>query len=97
MIVNRDSTLGRKLDLLRGRSQAYRRALLNPFGHEVLRDLAPFCRAFDTTFHADPRVHAALEGRREVWLRVQRHLRLSVEDQLRIFDAKSFPTLQESE
>ena len=31
----------------------------------VLEDLAKFCRANETTFHADPRIHAALEGRRD--------------------------------
>lgn len=47
----------------------------------VLLDLAKFCRAHDTTFDADPRQHAVLEGRREVFLRIQRHIHLT-EDQL---------------
>ena len=38
---------------------------------EILSELAHFCRAFETCFHADPRIHAALEGRREVWLRIR--------------------------
>lgn len=42
----------------------------------VLKDLADFCRAQDTTFHTDDRLHAALEGRREVWLRIEKHLEL---------------------
>lgn len=46
----------------------------------VLDDLARFCRAEETTFHADARIHAVLEGRREVWLRIQEHLRLSSEE-----------------
>lgn len=37
----------------------------------VLTDLASFCRAHDTTFHTDERTHAMLEGRREVFLRIQ--------------------------
>ena len=45
----------------------------------VLKDLAEFCRAHTSTFHPDPRVHAALEGRREVWLRIQKYLNLSPE------------------
>lgn len=44
---------------------------------QVLNDLAEFCRAHTTTFHPDPRVHAVLEGRREVWLRIQKYLNLS--------------------
>jgi hypothetical protein len=42
----------------------------------VLNDLAKFCRANSTTFHSDPRVHAVLEGRREVFLRIMHHTQL---------------------
>ena len=45
----------------------------------VLKDLARFCRAHESTFDADPRAHALAEGRREVWLRIQNHLKLSPE------------------
>ena len=38
---------------------------------EILYQLAHFCRAYETCFHTDPRVHAALEGRREVWMRIR--------------------------
>jgi hypothetical protein len=61
------------------RRTAYVRVFDGPFGDEVLADLAKFCRANDTAFHADPRVHAALEGRREVFLRIARHLNLTDE------------------
>jgi hypothetical protein len=64
------------------RRTAYIKVFLNSqFGQEVLRDLAKFCRAHDSTFHSDPRIHAVVEGRREVWLRIQRHLQLT-DDQL---------------
>ncbi len=43
----------------------------------VLKDLAEFCRADQSTFHQDSRVHAVLEGRREVFLRIQKYLNLS--------------------
>jgi len=43
---------------------------LTTSGERVLADLARFCRANESTFHADPRTHALLEGRREVWLRI---------------------------
>lgn len=45
----------------------------------VLADLFKFCRAEVSTFHPDPRVEARLDGRREVWLRIQHHLRLTPE------------------
>lgn len=45
----------------------------------VLADLAAFCRKDESTFHADPRIHALLEGRREVLLRISAYLELTVE------------------
>lgn len=48
-----------------------------PAHKAVLEDLARFCRANTSTFHSDPRLHAVLEGRREVWLRIQNHLNLT--------------------
>ena len=53
----------------------------NVFTEEVLRDLAKFCRAHDSTFHKDERAATLLEGRREVWLRIQEQLQLTT-DQL---------------
>ena len=76
---------GKALDFLRARSQSYKLVFGSPAGDRVLADLAKFCRANDTTFHADPRVHAVLEGRREVWLRIQNHLRLNPEQLLSIY------------
>lgn len=66
-------------ELLRGRAAAYRRVFLNKGADTdiVLKDLSKFCRASVTTFHADPRIHAVLEGRREVWLRISHMLNLS--------------------
>ena len=62
------------------RRTAYVKTFLdNAFGKEVLEDLARFCRANETAFHADARAHAVAEGRREVWLRIQRHLQLTDE------------------
>jgi len=60
--------------------RAYRICFGSPAGQAVLADLAPFCRAAESCFAADPRIHAALEGRREVWLRLTRFLHLSQED-----------------
>lgn len=40
----------------------------------VLEDLRRFCRAESECYDADPRMHALLEGRRETWLRIHRHL-----------------------
>ena len=52
----------------------------NVYAQAVLKDLAKFCRATDSAFHEDPRAHAVLEGRREVWLRIQNYLQLSPDE-----------------
>jgi hypothetical protein len=52
----------------------------NKYLHVVLKDLAKFCRAHESTYHSDARVHAVAEGRREVWLRISDHLNLSVDE-----------------
>lgn len=57
--------------------RAYQLAFGSPAGLEVLADLAAFCRAAESCFHADPRMHAMLEGRREVFLRIQSRLNLT--------------------
>lgn len=65
-------------DLLRTRAQAYQQVFLSGGIHtdRVLKDLAKFCRANESTYLADSRAHAVLEGRREVWLRIQQHTKL---------------------
>lgn len=74
--------------LLQGRQVAYVQVFSdekNLYAKEVLKDLAKFCRADETTWHPDARVHAALEGRREVWLRISQHLKLSLEELQKIY------------
>jgi hypothetical protein len=65
---------------LRKRRMAYVQTFKGTAADIVLRDLAQFCRAHESTFHPDPRAHAVAEGRREVWLRIQNHLQLSDEE-----------------
>lgn len=50
---------------------------ITPAGQIVLGDMRDFCRAAQSTFDPDPRTHALLEGRREVWLRLIGHLHIS--------------------
>jgi hypothetical protein len=72
--------IDRARDFLRNRAFAYRVTFTGPRAEAVLADLAKFCRATESTFHPDPRAHAAAEGRREVWLRIQHHLKLTDDD-----------------
>lgn len=69
-------------DLLNNRQQAYKQLFGGEGEHikQVLKDLAGFCRANTSSFHPDQRVHAVLEGRREVWLRIQQHLTLPINE-----------------
>lgn len=68
--------------MFKGRAYAYQMVFdkQNKFLETVLKDLAKFCRAHESTFELDPRKHAVLEGRREVWLRIQEHLNLSPDE-----------------
>lgn len=83
--------LSRAQQFLSRRRYTYQQTFLNPFGEEVLSDLAKFCRANESTFHSDARAHAVAEGRREVWLRIQRHLNLTDEQLWKLYGA-SVPT-----
>jgi len=51
-------------------------------GSAVLADLARFCRADEPCWSEDARHHARLEGRREVWLRIDAQMKLPAEELL---------------
>lgn len=63
----------------------------NQHAQAVLRDLAHFCRSQESTFHPDARVEGRLDGRREVWLRITQHLKLSVDDHYHLLERKELP------
>lgn len=67
--------------------RAYCQVFGGPSGQMVLADLAKFCRADRSCLDegADPRMHAVYEGRREVWLRIQQHLRLTPEELFQLY------------
>ena len=68
--------------VLKSRQDALRRILAKPGeDNRILWEfLTRFCRADRSTFHEDPRMHAVLEGRREVFLILRKHLDLPFED-----------------
>ena len=72
-------------EFLGNRKRAYQQCFNTGPGKTVLADLARFCRAEATCFDTDPRVHAALEGRREVWLRIMQHLNVPIEELARLY------------
>lgn len=70
------------------RKQAYQLSfqLHQPANVIVLDDLARFCRANETcVVPGDPVRTAILEGRREVWLRIQQHLHLTEEQLMQLY------------
>lgn len=75
------------IDFLRRRKRDYQLTFnpLQPAHYAVLEDLAKFCRAAETCVvrnadgSIDDKRTLTLEGRREVWLRIQQHLRLTEE------------------
>lgn len=87
-----------KLRMVIGRKASYYRAVFSPetvAGAAVLADLAEFCRAHEPTFHPDPRLEGVLQGRREVWLRIQNYAGLQTDDlvalRLSAIEAKRSP------
>lgn len=69
----------RRITLIR--KQAYQQTFNGEYGKAVLADLRRFCRAtLPTADVNNEKTTYLLEGRREVWLRIQAYLQLSDED-----------------
>jgi len=77
----------RAVDVIRRRKAAFRETFdeNNLSNQMVMEDLARFCRAGQTTFHADARIDALLQGRKEVWLRIANHLGLDETELVDLF------------
>lgn len=84
-------------NFLLGRKRDYSHTFKSPAGQRVLQDLAKFCRADSSCFHEDPRLHAVLEGRREVWLRIAKHLNLTPEQLYALYAGHQFNPLPEDD
>ena len=83
------------LDFLRGRKRSYQMTfqLNQPANIAVLEDLVKFCRAEETcVVPGDHDKSLVLEGRREVWLRIQQHLQLSPEILFSLYSGTTPPT-----
>jgi hypothetical protein len=74
------------LGFLQYRKRAYQRTFAGSAEDRlVMADLAKFCRATASCFHPDPRIHARLEGRRDVYLRIANHLNMTPEELMKEF------------
>lgn len=79
--MTRDEFVAALRRALGSRRHAYLTLFKGPNSDVVLKDLARFCRAHETTADTDDEKQTYLqEGRREVWLRIQRHLNMSPKD-----------------
>lgn len=85
MVVWTDRLKGQVLDIYRRRRRTYQLTFGHPEGQRCIELLMQFCRANETCFvDGDERRTMMLEGRREVWLHIQKYLRFSSEELLRI-------------
>lgn len=75
--------------LLGERRYAYQKTFNGPLADVVLKDLARFCRAHQSTFNENDRAHVLAEGRREVWLRLEHHLKLTPEQLWELYSGRS--------
>jgi hypothetical protein len=78
------------VEFLRKRAHSYQLTFQKeqPANLIVLEDLARFCRANETcVVPGDTMKTYILEGRREVWLRIQQHLRLTPEQLFALYNA----------
>ena len=77
MSVDLDTSIAAAKAYLATRRMNYQRTFTGMPAKMVLADLARFCRANASTFHTNPAVQSKMDGRREVWLRIQQHIRLN--------------------
>jgi len=86
------SPVDQKKALIQERRKAYRKVLggNDASTRIVIEDLKRFCRFSKSCFDPDPRIHADLEGRREVILRITEYLELDVEQLYLIYEQGAF-------
>jgi hypothetical protein len=70
------------------RRHAYRTTFNGPLGREVLKDLAKFCHAHESTFHPDTRLSAVMQGKHDVFLRIAHHLNLTDQQLWSLYDGR---------
>lgn len=87
---------GRLFDFFKRRKTNYQLACNQPATQEMLIDLAQFCRAnetcvvLDSSGRVDDAFTKILEGRREVWLRIEQHLNLTPSQLYLLYTGKQF-------
>lgn len=78
------------IERFRKRKAGYQTIFRGPYGADVLADLAMFCCAFDSTIGPRDRSDRDMivaEGRRQVYLRIMKHLNFTPEELAVHYDA----------
>ena len=87
---------GRWFDFFKRRGVTYKLAANQPAFQDMLIDLAVFCRANETCIVKDAQGKVdkdqtlILEGRREVWLRIQNHTKLNAQQLFSLYTGRQF-------
>jgi hypothetical protein len=95
-LTEEDEQQWRTLDHVRERRLNYQLAANQPATQQMLIDLATFCRANETCLVKDKNgaidqtATFILEGRREVWLRIQAHLNLTSKQLFMLLTGRQF-------
>lgn len=74
---------------LMARRHQYQLTFRAPPAATVLKDLARFCRAHESTGSKDALIAARLDGRREVWLRIQQHLNMNPDQLWELYSGRN--------
>ena len=99
--MNERENVQAQADVLRQRKLNYQLAANSPAVQEMLRDLERFCAGSETPAALGPDGRVDVErtfillGRHEVWMRIQRHFNLSVEDLFRLATGHSLRRLED--
>lgn len=82
---------GKLLDFARFTKRDYRLTFSSIHGQNVLKDLAMFCRARETcVVPGNDQMTYILEGRREVWLHIERIINLNPEQLAELFSGGNY-------
>jgi hypothetical protein len=89
--MHTQETWYRILDLVGFRKSIYQGTFNTPFGRQALKDLARVCGANESQWNEDPARRDVLIGRREIWLYIQRMLKMSPDDLAKLMSGDQPP------
>lgn len=92
LVDQHETDEARQQEYLRSRIGSYVRVFSNKAiagdAKIVLADLKRFCRGGQTPWDPDPRVHALLTGRAEVFTRINQHITMTFDELWELYNAE---------